>query len=121
MMDKKLADTLTAWRRHLHAHPELTLHETETAAFVCARLAELGVSFVPGVGGNGVVATISRGQSNRSVGLRADMDALPIQETSGVPHASTSPGVMHACGHDGHTTSLLGAAALLAADTSWSG
>ena len=121
MMDQKLADTLTAWRRHLHAHPELTLHETQTAAFVCARLAELGVSYVAGIGGHGVVATISRGQSNRSVGLRADMDALPITETTGAVHASTNPGVMHACGHDGHTTSLLGAAALLQQDTSWSG
>src|SRR5215472_17029029 len=120
-MDKTLADTLTAWRRHLHAHPELTLHETETAAYVCARLTELGVPFVAGVGGHGVVATISRGASNRSVGLRADMDALPIMETTGAAHASTNPGVMHACGHDGHTTSLLGAAALLRQDTSWSG
>jgi hippurate hydrolase len=120
-MDKTLHDRLTGWRRHLHANPELTLYERETAAFVQARLSELGVPFTAGIGGHGVVATISRGQSNRSVGLRADMDALPILETSGVAHASTNPGVMHACGHDGHTTSLLGAAALLNADTSWSG
>ena len=85
------------------------------------KLAELGVPYTAGIGGNGVVATIARGSSNRSVGLRADMDALPILETSGVAHASLHPGVMHACGHDGHTTSLLGAAALLAADTSWAG
>jgi len=120
-MDHTLADTLTAWRRHIHAHPDLTLHEARTAAFVCEKLTELGVPFVTGVGGHGVVATLSRGQSNRSVGLRADMDALPITETSNVPHASTNPGVMHACGHDGHTTSLLGAAAVLAQDPSWSG
>jgi hippurate hydrolase len=120
-MDKTLHDRLTLWRRHLHANPELTLDERETSAFVQARLSELGISFTAGIGGHGVVATISRGQSNRSVGLRADMDALPIQETTGVPHASTNPGVMHACGHDGHTASLLGAAALLAADTGWSG
>jgi len=120
-MDQSLADRLTAWRRHLHAHPELTLHEEQTAAFVCERLKELGIPFETGIGGHGVVATLSRGQSNRSVGLRADMDALPIAETSGVPHASTNPGVMHACGHDGHTTSLLGAAALLARDSSWTG
>ena len=120
-MDKSLAETLTGWRRHLHAHPELTLHEQETAAFVCARLRELGVPFVAGVGGHGVVATISAGQSNRSVGLRADMDALPITETTGLPYASGNPGVMHACGHDGHTTSLLGAAALLRQDPSWTG
>ncbi|HUB49641.1 MAG TPA: amidohydrolase [Acetobacteraceae bacterium] len=120
-MDRTLVETLTAWRRHLHAHPELTLHEKHTAAFVCERLQELGIPFVAGVGGHGVVATLSRGQSNRSVGLRADMDALPIAETSGAPHASTNHGVMHACGHDGHTTSLLGAAALLARDPSWTG
>ena len=120
-MDKTLHDRLTEWRRHLHANPELTLHETQTAAFVQSKLTELGVPFTANIGGNGVVATISRGQSNRSVGLRADMDALPILETSGVPHASTNPNVMHACGHDGHTTSLLGAAALLNADTTWSG
>ena len=116
MIDKGLHDTLTAWRRHLHTHPELTLQETETSAFVQARLTELGVNFTPGIGGHGVVATISRGQSNRSVGLRADMDALPITETTGLPYASTNPGVMHACGHDGHTASLLGAAALLSQD-----
>jgi amidohydrolase len=120
-MDKTLAETLTGWRRHLHTHPELTLHEQHTAAFICARLHELGVPFVAGVGGHGVVATLSRGQSNRSVGLRADMDALPIAETTGLPYASGNPGVMHACGHDGHTTSLLGAAALLRQDTSWAG
>jgi amidohydrolase len=120
-MDKILHDRLTGWRRHLHAFPELTLHERETAAFVQARLADLGIPFTAGIGGNGVVATVNRGQSNRSVGLRADMDALPILETTGLPYASTNPGVMHACGHDGHTASLLGAAALLAADTDWSG
>jgi len=121
MIDQALTATLTAWRRHLHAHPELTLQEKETSAFVQARLAELGVAFSSGIGGHGVVATISRGQSNRSVGLRADMDALPILETTELPYASTNPGVMHACGHDGHTVSLLGAAALLARDASWTG
>ncbi|HBK06354.1 MAG TPA: amidohydrolase [Acetobacteraceae bacterium] len=120
-MDKSLHDRLTGWRRHLHANPELTLHERNTAAFVQERLTELGIPFTANIGGHGVVATISRGQSNRSVGLRADMDALPIQETSGVPHASSTQGVMHACGHDGHTVSLLGAAALLTQDPNWSG
>jgi amidohydrolase len=120
-MQKDLHDRLTAWRRHIHANPELSLQESATAAFVGARLAEMGVPFVAGVGGHGVVATITRGKSNRAVGLRADMDALPIIESTGVSHASRNPGVMHACGHDGHTTSLLGAAALLMADTDWSG
>ena len=114
-------DALTAWRHHLHAHPELSNQESETAAFVRARLTELGLAFTAGVGGHGVVATIRRGHSNRSVGLRADMDALPITEATGLRYASRNPGVMHACGHDGHTTSLLGAAALLARDTDWTG
>jgi hippurate hydrolase len=120
-MDQFLHDQLTLWRRHLHANPELTLHEKETSAFVQERLTELGVPFVAGVGGHGVVATLRRGSSNRSVGLRADMDALPIIETSGVTHASRKSGVMHACGHDGHTVSLLGAVALLERDPSWTG
>ena len=120
-MDTKLEQALPQWRQHLHRHPELSLQESETAAFVCRTLAELGVPFTAGVGGHGVVATLSRGPSNRSVGLRADMDALPIEETTGLAYASTRPGVMHACGHDGHTASLLGAAALLAADTTWTG
>src|SRR6516165_8694816 len=115
-MEKSLVDALTGWRHHLHRHPELTLHEKETASFVCARLRELGLPYTDGIGGNGVVATISRGPSNWSVGLRADMDALPITETTGLPYASGNPGVMHACGHDGHTASLLGAAALLSQD-----
>ncbi len=119
--DPALAAKLTEWRRHLHAHPELSLQETATAAFVAERLTDMGIPFTAGVGGNGIVATISRGQSNRSVGLRADMDALPIEERTGVPYASTRPGVMHACGHDGHTTSLLGAAALLSRQEGWSG
>src|SRR3954468_15182037 len=99
-MDKDLHGRATAWRRHLHRNPELSLHEEKTASFVCETLRELGVPFTPGVGGNGVVATLTRGQSNRSVGLRADMDALPITETTGLPYASQTEGVMHACGHD---------------------
>ena len=123
-MDTSLHQRLSTWRRHLHAHPGLTLDEGETAAFVVEKLRELGVSEItPQVGGHGVVATLRRGDgSNRAVGLRADMDALPIQETAtGLPWASTKPGVMHACGHDGHTTALLGAAKLLLDDPSWSG
>ncbi len=120
-MDSALLSRATQWRRHLHQHPEVSLQEQHTAAFVCDRLREMGIPFESGVGGHGVVATLSRGQSNRSVGLRADMDALPIQETSGVSHASLNPGVMHACGHDGHTASLLGAAALLSGNPDWTG
>ncbi|MGE0719206.1 MAG: amidohydrolase [Alphaproteobacteria bacterium] len=119
-MDATLLETLKGWRRHLHAHPELSQQERATAAFVRDRLTELGIPFAAGVGGEGIVATLARG-AGRSVGLRADLDALPIAETSGLPHASVHPGVMHACGHDGHTVSLLGAAAALARDTRWAG
>jgi hippurate hydrolase len=115
------AATLKAWRHHLHANPELSLQESRTAAFVCGELDRLGVPFTANIGGHGVVATIARGGSNRSVGLRADMDALPIEEATGVAYASKTPGVMHACGHDGHTASLLGAAKLLVEDKAWSG
>jgi amidohydrolase len=120
-MDAELHGTVTAWRRHIHAHPELSTQEVKTAAFVCDILRSLNIPYVADVGGHGVVATITRGQSNRSVGLRADMDALPIEETTGLAYASATPGVMHACGHDGHTASLLGAAALLSRDTTWTG
>jgi hippurate hydrolase len=114
-------EELRFWRHHLHAHPELSRQESATAAFVCAQLERLGMAYSAGIGGHGVVASISRGASNRSVGLRADMDALPITEATGVDYASKNPGVMHACGHDGHTASLLGAAKLLQEDSSWSG
>ena len=120
-MDASLAARLAGWRRHLHAHPELSTQEVATSAFVQERLTELGIPFVADVGGHGIVATLARGGSNRSVGLRADMDALPITETTDLPYASTNPGVMHACGHDGHTVSLLGAGALLKADPNWTG
>lgn len=124
VMDPELHTRLASWRRHLHANPGLTLHEQETAAFVVEKLKEMGVNEItPGVGGHGVVATLRRGDgSNRAVGLRADMDALPIQEMSqDLPWASRNPGVMHACGHDGHTAALLGAAQLLLNDPGWTG
>ncbi|MDE8343690.1 MAG: amidohydrolase [Acidocella sp.] len=112
---------LTDWRHQLHAKPELSRNERHTAAFICEKLAAWGIEFTAGIGGHGVVATLSRGASNRSVGLRGDMDALPIEETTGLAYASTASGVMHACGHDGHTTSLLGAAWLLQQDPGWTG
>jgi hippurate hydrolase len=117
----ELHQKLTAWRQHLHTRPELSLQEKATAAFVQDKLTELGIAFEAGIGGHGIVATLTRGTARTRVGLRADMDALPITEVTGLPYASKHPGVMHACGHDGHTASLLGAAALLAADTSWCG
>lgn len=121
MLDQDFITRLTTWRRHLHAHPELSFEETETARFVAEKLTEMNVPFISGVGGHGVVATLTRGASNRSVGLRADMDALPITEATDLDYASTRPGVMHACGHDGHTTALLGAAELLSKAQDWSG
>jgi len=110
------AADLTEIRRDFHAHPELGFEEVRTSGIVAQKLRAYGVDEVhEGIGGTGVVALIKgTGGGNRRVGLRADMDALPIEEASGVSYASTNPGRMHACGHDGHTTMLLGAARYLA-------
>ncbi|MDV7143470.1 amidohydrolase [Tropicimonas sp. TH_r6] len=105
---------LTEIRRDLHAHPELGFEETRTAAIVAAFLRDLGLEVTEGIAGTGVVGSM-RGGGQRSVGLRADMDALAMPETGTPPWVSTMPGKMHACGHDGHTTMLLGAAARLVA------
>ena len=105
------AEKLIALRRDLHRHPELGFQETRTKAIVAEHLRDLGLEVHEGVG---VVGILKSGKGNRAIGLRADMDALPIQEQSRHDYASTTPGVMHACGHDGHTTMLLGAAELLA-------
>jgi hippurate hydrolase len=118
----ELQDELLRIRRHLHAHPELSFQEFKTSAFVCEELTSIGVSFAR-VGETGVVATI-HGQKGTgpTIGLRADMDALPITELNQVSYASTCPGVMHACGHDVHTTWLLGAARILQTSTAeWGG
>lgn len=108
-------DELIADRRHLHANPELAFEEHETAAYVAARLRSLAIETQTGVGGTGVKGVIRGGRAGRTVMLRADMDALPIQEESDKPYKSTRPGVMHACGHDGHTAILLAVARILAA------
>ena len=106
---------MTAWRHDLHAHPEFGFEEHRTAAFVAAKLREFGLDeVVEGVGGTGVVATLRRGRSNRAIALRADMDGLRVQERGTPAWRSQTDGVMHACGHDGHTTMLLGAARVLA-------
>ncbi|MDI3334852.1 M20 aminoacylase family protein [Defluviimonas aestuarii] len=108
------APEMAEWRRHLHAHPELRFDCHKTAAFVAERLREFGVDQVhEGIATSGIVAIIEGQGDGPTIGLRADMDALPITEETGVPHASTVPGVMHACGHDGHTAMLLGAAKYL--------
>lgn len=103
-------------RRHLHAHPELSFHEHETASFVAQKLRGMGLEPTEGFAGTGVVATIKgKNPDKKVIGLRADMDALPILEANEVPYKSTKPGIMHACGHDVHTTSLLGTARILTA------
>ena len=105
-------EELVAIRRHLHAHPELSYQEDETARFISKKLDEMGISHVGQIGGNGIVASIGT-QGGKVVALRGDMDALPILEENDVPYASKNKGVMHACGHDVHTTCLLGAASVL--------
>ncbi|RWF49435.1 MAG: amidohydrolase [Mesorhizobium sp.] len=113
---------MTGWRRDLHAHPEFGFEEKRTAAFVAAKLREFGLDDVAeGVGGTGVVGTLKRGSGNRAIALRADMDALRISEQSTAPYRSGNPGLMHACGHDGHTAMLLGAAKLLAGEGGFDG
>ena len=109
-----MKDEMIALRRHLHAHPELGLEEYNTSALVASLLAQWGFSVATGIGKTGIVGTLSHGTGRKSIGLRADMDALPITEETGLAHASTIPGLMHACGHDGHTTTLLAAARHLA-------
>ncbi len=116
------AEEMKTWRRHLHAHPELTFDLPETAAFVAARLREFGVDEIhEGIARTGIVAIINGRGEGPTIGLRADMDALPITEITGAPYASQNPGKMHACGHDGHTTMLLGAAKYLAETRNFSG
>ncbi|NIY73319.1 amidohydrolase [Marivivens donghaensis] len=116
------APDMKAWRRHLHAHPELGFECHETAAFVKERLEEFGVDEIhTGVAKTGVIAVINGQGDGPTIGLRADMDALPILETTGAEHASTNQGKMHACGHDGHTAMLLGAAKYLAETRNFAG
>src|ERR1700709_2589649 len=105
---------LSAIRRDIHAHPELGLEEYRTADLVAEKLQEWGIEVHRGVGKTGVVGGLRNGNGQAAIGLRADMDALPMQEATGLPYASTTPNRMHACGHDGHTTMLLGAAKYLA-------
>lgn len=109
----KYYDKVVAYRRHIHAHPELSMEETGTARFIAEQLRAIGLTPVEGVGGNGVVAVVEGARPGRCVGLRADIDALPIQETTGLPYASQNEGVSHSCGHDMHTAMLLGCAHVL--------
>jgi len=123
-IEKKVAgllDEMTAWRRDIHAHPELGFQEQRTADLVASQLKSFGLEVHRGVGKTGVVGVLRSGPSKRSLGLRADMDCLPIEEANTFAHKSTHPGRMHACGHDGHTTMLLGAAKYLAATKNFDG
>lgn len=110
----RLHSEMTLWRRELHAYPELGFGEHRTANFVAEKLASWGIAVTRGIAGTGLVGTLSRGIRQRAIGLRADMDALPVCEANAFSHASTVGGCMHACGHDGHTAMLLGAAEFLA-------
>ncbi|CDF84651.1 Hippurate hydrolase [Pseudomonas knackmussii B13] len=117
----ELQDEFTRIRRQIHQHPELGFEEHRTSALVAGLLREWGYEVHEGVGGTGVVGVLRLGNGSRSLGIRADMDALPIQEASGVPHCSQHAGKMHACGHDGHTAILLCAARYLAESKSFDG
>ena len=111
---RNLHNIMTAWRHDFHAHPELGFEETRTSEKVAELLNEFGLNVHTGIGKTGVIGVLRKGNSERRIGLRADMDALPINEQNTFKHASSNENVMHACGHDGHTTMLLGAAKTLA-------
>ena len=113
---------VVAWRHHIHANPELGFQEHETARFVADKLRSFGLDAVhEGLGGTGVVGVLKSGTGGRAIALRAELDALPVTEKTGLTYASLKPGVMHACGHDGHTAMLLGAAKLLADSRAFDG
>lgn len=117
----RLHEQMAAWRRDLHAHPEFGFEEKRTAAFVADTLRGFGLEVAEGIGGTGVVGTLKKGTSNRAIALRADMDALRITEAGSAKWKSRTPGTMHACGHDGHTAMLLGAAKTLADEGGFDG
>ena len=114
-------DELVAWRHDFHRHPEVAFEEVRTSALVAERLESFGIQVHRGLAKTGVVGTLRCDVPQRAIGLRADMDALPIQERTDLPYRSTRDGAMHACGHDGHTVMLLGAARLLAATRAFDG
>ena len=113
MLSEQLISSMIEWRQHLHANPELGFKEHKTAQFVESKLAQWGIEFQSQIGGTGIVARIQKGTSEKAIALRADMDALPIEEINDFNYCSINPGVMHACGHDGHTTMLLACAKYL--------
>ena len=118
---RAFADEMRSWRRDIHAHPEIAFEETRTADIVAAKLDSFGIEVHRGLARTGVVGTLTVGTSNRAIGLRADLDALDILEENAFDHVSTHRGKMHACGHDGHTAMLLGAARYLATTKRFNG
>jgi len=120
-MKQELENKMKEWRRHFHKHPETAFEEVKTAEYVAAYLRELGLDVHTGIGKTGVVANLKIGDGKGVIGLRADMDAINMQETTGLPHESIVPNKMHACGHDGHTAMLMGAATLLAEEKGFNG
>ena len=121
MTQEELKMKLTEWRHYLHAHPETAFEETNTAAFVAEKLREIGLTVHEHIGGTGVVADLKVGDGPQVIGLHADMDAINLKETTGLPYQSLNPGKMHGCGHDGHTTALLGAMLLLSERRNFNG
>ena len=116
-----LQNEMQTWRRDIHAHPEIAFEEHRTAELVAEKLKSFGIEVETGIAGTGVVGTLKRGTGNRSIGLRADLDALLINEANEFEHKSKNPGKMHACGHDGHTVMLLGAAKYLSEQGNFDG
>src|SRR5574343_1466807 len=121
LLDLPFLHELTMLRRDIHAHPELAFNETRTADLVAAELTRYGLEVHRGIAKTGVVGVLRAGTSPRMIGLRADMDALPLSEMNEFPHHSRYRGKMHACGHDGHTAMLLGAARYLAGQPDFDG
>ncbi len=117
----EMHEELTAWRRDLHEHPETAFEEHRTSDFIAEKLSGFGLDVHRGLAGTGVVATLTRGTSGRAIALRADMDALLLQEENDFAHRSRNDGKMHACGHDGHSTMLLGAARYLSRNRRFDG
>src|SRR5262245_58660794 len=114
-------DEMTAWRRDIHAHPETAFEEVRTAALIADKLRSWGIETRTGLAKTGVVGTLRCGDGTRAIGLRADIDALPMDESNECAHRSVLPGKFHGCGHDGHTTMLLGAARYLAETKNFNG
>lgn len=121
MIPQDIADRMRKIRHQLHRQPEFGFEERATAGFIAETLRSLGLEVCEGIGGTGVIGSLTRGRSPRAIALRADMDALRITEATGLPHASEKPGLMHACGHDGHVAMLLGAAETLSREGGFDG